>query len=1101
MKKRRLNQLLALVLTATMVVGQPVQAIASEGAVIAVEEEPAAEESSTEQPVIEESSTEEPVTEEESSTEQPVTKESSTEESATEEESSTEKPATEESSTEESAAEEDSTEQQTTEENSTDVMTEESATEETTEEDQNSSALAVTEDIQIKLHELGFETMSLSDEMIQEKMELSHVADSLRTMEAGEDYLENEVIYFAESQEEAEQIAKCYGGTLSEYEYGVAVAVINATVSDAVSFAADANVAMPAVYPNIVYQICDEWEMTGTQMEDSELSDMESQDSGLIDEADVEHEELMDESKNELELPCDDEMLYATASNDPYFSKQWYHTTMNTVEAWNASKGDGVVVAVIDTGVDYEHPDLKSNIVGYTSTLGSGDGRDDNGRDDNGHGTHCAGLIAAVADNNIGVAGMAPNAKIYSAKVLNASGKGSTADIVQGVRAATEQNVDVISMSLGGICWDRLFQQAIDRAVAKGIVVVAAAGNESTDQKSYPAAYNNVISVAATGKDNALTNFSNYGTWVDIAAPGYNMLSTLPTNFTDSDLTYESTGYGYASGTSMACPVVAGTVALMLGNSSKLKDTNTKSGVNTITKTLIKSAQPDGAQEYFGFRTYPLADAEATVYAVDANDAVMPTISFSTEPGKNNVVLAGEKQYFELKTTTPHSKIYFTLNGKKPTAENGYLYTGRIYMPYSGKVKIQAVTVVGSKTSKVFSKTYTFDVKAEKLTPADDGKFTVAIGKSIQLTANIEPYNTSKRNLKWTCMDETGKIKVNQSGKVTCNAKATENLTAKITAETMDGSGLKCEFTVTAVKDKVTKLILNKDSLNMSYYANVSGLTMKDKDGNAYVSSFKLIPTCEGTSTNQFLYKSSNTKVATVDPDGTIHALEKGKANITVTANDGSGKKAVCKVTVVTPVFNIYTYSSTGFSGNSSYIPIGVGCSIKMNTYVNYARTDGIYNPSNKKIDWSSSNDNAITVRNGTVKCANKANIGDTVKITATANDKFGASTTVTFRVVDKIEKFTYKNKTSYSCKLEVGQSIYDLLRSLEVRTKKGTDSYYGSVIVKNSNRDVVYRGLSIFGYTLIGTKPGTSKVTYIARDGSNTKFTINFKVTEPKKK
>ena len=1083
MQKKKVNQMLALVLAAVMMLGQPAQAIASENTTAIVEEESAVEESSTE----EENSTEQP-TEEEGSTGQLTGEENSTEQPA-EEENSTEQPTGEDSSTEQSATEENSTEEITIEEvTAEEVMTEDVMTEDvTTEESTESSALAATEEIQVKLDRLGFKTMSLSAEMILEKEELSQVADSLRTMKAGEDYLENEVIYFAESQEEAEQIAECYGGTLSEYEYGIAVAEIQATVADAVSLAADAEIALPAVYPNIMYQINDGWETAGIDTEDTE-----SEDDGLIDEADVEHDEWLDESKNELELPCEDEMLYATASNDPYFANQWHHTTMKTVEAWNASKGNDVTVAVIDTGVDYNHPDLNANIVGHVSTLGYGDGKDDHG-----HGTHCAGLIAAVADNNIGVAGMAPNAKIYAVKALNKYGSGSTSNIAQGVRAATKQKVDVISMSLGGICWDQFFQKVINEATNKGIVVVAAAGNESTDQKAYPAAYNNVISVGATNQKNNFTDFSNYGSWVDIAAPGDEILSTLPTDFKVSGVSYKADGYGYMSGTSMACPIVAGTVALMLGNNSSMCANNTKEGANKIATTLVKSAQPDGANgdtDYW--KKYPLADAEATVYAVDQNAAEKPAISFSTTPTKNNVVLAGANQYFELKTTTPHSKIYYTLNGKKPTVKTGTLYTGRIYMPYSGKIKIQAVTVVGSKTSKVFSKTYTFDVKAERLTAANSGVMTVATGKSIQLAADIYPANTSKQKLKWTSDDTTGMIKVNNSGKVSCKAGAPENMTAKITAQTTDGSELKCEFTVKAVKDKVTKLTLNTDSLMMSAYAESSHM-------NGYVSSFKLVPTCAGVSTKQYLYKSSNTKVATVDRDGTIHAQGKGKANITVTANDGSGKKAVCKVTVVTPVFSLYTYSSTGFSGGSSYIPIAVGCSVKMITYVNNNSSDYRHVPSNKKLDWSSDNDK-VTVKNGTVRCAQDAQIGDTVKITVAANDGFGVYTTVTFKVFDKIEKMTYQNKSSYSPKnFKVGNYITDLYKSgkLTAKTKNNTNDIYWNLRVETTNRDVVYRYYYYGTMIITGTKPGTSKIIYTARDGSNTKFTINFNVAKASNK
>lgn len=1087
MKKKKLNALLALALAFSMAFCEPATAFANGITEAPVEETSGSDETeeATTAPVTEETTSEEEGTE--------VVEETTGEESSTEtaEESTEEK--TEEDSTE---AVQESTEE-VTEESNTETVEESTETEEETTEAATDEVTTLSEENQKTLKALGFKTMELSQAMIEEKAEYGAVATSMSSMKSGEDYVENEVVYYAESEEEALQIAECYGGTLSEYEYGVAVATIKQNVADAVKMAAIPGIELPAVYPNIVYKINDGWDAVADETVESE-----TEEPVLIDEEDVEHEEIIDPKYADIQLPCEDEQLYATAPNDTYYAKQWHHDTMNTVEAWNASKGKGVVVAVIDTGIDYNHPDLKGNILDSITTI---DGIDEKGYDGAGHGTHCAGIIAATANNGIGVSGMAPEAKIFSVKVLGDNGSGSTADITQGVIAATAKDVDVISMSLGGICWDGFFQKAIDKATAKGIVVVAAAGNEATTQKSYPAAYNNVIAVAATSQSNYLTNFSNYGTWIDIAAPGLNILSTLPTGYTIKDVTYEATGYGYMSGTSMACPVVSGTVALMLGNSDSLKNTNSKAGATKIAKTLVGSAIPDEAGSYYTWEWYPLADAEATTYAVEDSAVEAPTIKFSTTPSNKNVVLAGEEQFFELATATPHSKIYYTINGKKPTAETGALYTGRIYMPISGKIKIQAVTVVGNKTSKVFSKTYTFDVKATGLSSTCDDTMTVAVGKSIQLSVDIAPYYVSNKKLEWTCDDATGQIKVNKNtGKVTCKKGTPENFKAVITAKTKDGTNLEKKFTVKAVNGTVEGLKLNKTDVKMSYWADYSGLSMKDTDGTKYVSSFTLQPEAEGgIKTTQFLYKSSNTKVAAVDAYGNVTALGKGKATITVTANDGSGKKATCKVTVTTPVFNIYTSSSTGFSGDSSYIPIGVGCSITMKATVNYGSSYYLYSPSNKKLDWTSSDQSAITVKNGKVTCKATAKIGQKYTVKVAANDGFGASKTITFMVVDTIDKIyiTEKGKeyTSASFNGEVGDGIYDLLYNgfLNFKTKKGTGNWYNGFTVTTSNRDVVYRYLDydIGTVIIVGTKPGSSKITYTARDGSNKKFTINCKI------
>lgn len=1113
MKRKKLNALLALTLAFSMAFCEPATALASGITEVSVEEDNGSEET---EEVTTEQGTEETAPVEEGTEAAEESNEEIAEESTEESSEEAAEESTEESSEE---AAEESTEENSEEtaEESTEEVTEtvtEEVTEESTETVEESSEAGdnsvLSAENQAKMKALGFQTMELSQAMLEEKADFAEVASAMASMKSGEDYIENEVVYFAEDEETAAQIAACYGGTVTEYEYGVAVASIKQSVNDAVTMAAIPNIMLPAVYPNIVYKINDGWDSVSTETEEAVL----------VDEADVEHEEVIDPADMDLELPCEDEHLYATAPNDTYFDKQWHHTTMNTVEAWNATKGEGVTVAVLDTGIDYDHPDLKANILDSVDVTGTAA----KGKDGNGHGTHCAGIIAATANNGVGVSGMAPEAKIYSVKVLKDSGSGSTADITQGVIAATAQNVDVISMSLGGYCWDSLYQQAIDNATKKGIVVVAAAGNDATSQKSYPAAYNNVIAVAATDQYDQLTYFSNYGTWVDIAAPGLNILSTLPTGYQISGVTYEATGYGYMSGTSMACPVVAGEVALMLGNSDTLKNTNSKSGVTKVTKALLNSAIPDGAWSYWSADpnyAYPLADAEASTFAVDESVAAVPTIKFSQTPSNKNVVLAGSNEYFELSTTTEHAKIYYTLNGKKPTAETGILYTGKIYMPISGKVKIQAVTVVGSKTSKVFSKTYTFDVKAKRLSSTCSDNVTVAAGKSMQLSVDIAPSYVSSKKLTWSSDDATKHITVSKTGKVTCKKGTEKGFTAVITAATTDGSDIKKEFKVTVVDGTVEKVKLNATELNMSYWVN-SSMPMKDESGNEYVSTFQLVPECEGeVTTTQYLYKSSNTKVATVDATGRISARGKGKATITVTANDGSGKKATCKVTVVTPVFDVYTYSSTGFSEESDYIPIGTGCSITMKTIVNCGSSYYLYTPNNKKLEWTSSRSDIVSVSSsGKVKCNASAPVGTTVTITATAKDGFGGSTSVTFKVVDKIEKIycdysmmywengvlkgRYKPGkvfTSLSYKGGVGYSIPDLLNNgfLSVKTKNGTNDFYEYFTVDTSNRDVVYR---YYDYDekaviILGTKPGSSKITYTARDGSGKKFTINCKISK----
>ncbi|WP_017916701.1 S8 family peptidase [Xanthomonas sacchari] len=296
-------------------------------------------------------------------------------------------------------------------------------------------------------------------------------------------------------------------------------------------------------------------------------------------------------------VEVDQRMTIALTPNDPRLGDQWaFGTTnagINVRSAWDKASGDGVVVAVIDTGIT-SHPDLNANVLqGYDFISDADSARDGNGRDSNPadegdwaaagecysgspasnsswHGTHVAGTIAAVTNNGTGVAGTAFKAKILPVRVLGKCG-GYTSDIADAITWAsggtvsgvpTNQNpAEVINMSLGGsgTC-SSTYQNAINGAVSRGTTVVVAAGNSSTNvSSSVPANCNNVIAVAATTSSRAKASYSNYGAGIDISAPGSNILSTL----NDGTTTPGNPSYASYNGTSMATPHVAGVVALM----------------------------------------------------------------------------------------------------------------------------------------------------------------------------------------------------------------------------------------------------------------------------------------------------------------------------------------------------------------------------------------------------------------------------------------------------------------------------------------------------------------------------------------------------------
>jgi thermitase len=269
--------------------------------------------------------------------------------------------------------------------------------------------------------------------------------------------------------------------------------------------------------------------------------------------------------------------------NDPYYGNQWGPPYVKANEAWDkvsVSQRSTVTIAIVDTGIALSHPDLGANIVrGYDYV-----NNDSDPNDDNNHGTHCAGIAAAIVNNGVGVAGIAGGAKLMPVKVLNSGGSGSTSAIVQGMRYAADNGAKVLSMSLGGAGTSSAFQDAVNYVMSKGAVVVAASGNEN-GPVSTPGNCNGVITVGSIDRTGSRSSFSNYGSSLDIVAPGSSIYSCL------------RSGYGNMSGTSMATPCVAGIAALIFA----VKSNATPADVTRIIQQCATDAGTAGFDNYYGY--------------------------------------------------------------------------------------------------------------------------------------------------------------------------------------------------------------------------------------------------------------------------------------------------------------------------------------------------------------------------------------------------------------------------------------------------------------------------------------------------------------------
>lgn len=264
----------------------------------------------------------------------------------------------------------------------------------------------------------------------------------------------------------------------------------------------------------------------------------------------------------------------AELPNDPNLAKQYSLKITKALEAWAIQPGQkGTVVAIVDSGIDLTHPDLAAKI--HPESYNVLD-KSNKPADDHGHGTHCAGIAAAIANNNEGIAGAAPGVGLMSVKVLDAKGGGNDATIAEGVVYAADHGAKVISMSLGLYKRSKLIEDALTYAQKKDVLLVASAGNNNTEndhatKPHLPSTHPGVVEVAATDDKDAKAKFSNFGKTVSVAAPGVNIFSTLPTYSVGRELRY-----GMMSGTSMAAPFVAGVAGLVRSAFPKLTQAEVK---------------------------------------------------------------------------------------------------------------------------------------------------------------------------------------------------------------------------------------------------------------------------------------------------------------------------------------------------------------------------------------------------------------------------------------------------------------------------------------------------------------------------------------------
>ncbi|MEZ0396579.1 MAG: S8 family serine peptidase, partial [Anaerolineales bacterium] len=268
---------------------------------------------------------------------------------------------------------------------------------------------------------------------------------------------------------------------------------------------------------------------------------------------------------------------------DPYYaSDQWGLPAIRAPQGWDYETGSSaVVIAIVDTGIDLGHPDLSAKLVAGRNILNPALPPND----DNGHGTHVAGIAAASSDNGLGVAGVSWGARLMPVKVLNSGGSGTFANLAAGIVWATDNGAHVINLSVGSVNPSSLVENAIAYAHAADVVIVAAAGNTWGGGVLYPARYDHVIAVSATGPGNALAPFSAIGPQIDLAAPGDDIFSTSPGGV-----------YLYRDGTSQAAAYVAGLAAILRG----MPGCGSADNIEWLMESTALDLGPAGPDDQFG---------------------------------------------------------------------------------------------------------------------------------------------------------------------------------------------------------------------------------------------------------------------------------------------------------------------------------------------------------------------------------------------------------------------------------------------------------------------------------------------------------------------